>query len=364
MAKINPEACLKKASNNIKQSANKITSGPEKTIIAAKQNKTILRQKKRENANAHLIRYNVYAKLLMKKSYLSNNHIEIYSQFKEIEKILKKNKITLLEDKKTGKIEMKSKPILKDPFETTNRKIFFFNDRFEKRIAEPIVKSYKKAVPQKARKSVSNFLSNASAPMTFFNSLLQGDIKNAMTTFSHLLINTTIGIGGIFDIAGEKGIKYNKKTFSQTLGEYGVPTGPYIVVPFIGPSSTRDLIGFTIDKSIDPTSLNSFGAGGHSGSVIGSYYFITSFLISGVDRREIVLNSIEKIRTTSFDPYSLIKAIYSHNRDENLEKSEKHKKIKKLPTLKIQPVPITQPTKTRPQNTNKNLNFFLPNLAK
>ncbi len=124
--------------------------------------------------------------------------------------------------------KVESAPIvIKDPIEKVNRKVYAFNEKVDKHVLEPVAKAYEVAVPKPARQSVNNFLSNASAPMSFFNSLLQGDFDNAMATFSHLLINTTVGIGGLFDVAGKKGIKYNKETFSKTLESYGVGTGPY-----------------------------------------------------------------------------------------------------------------------------------------
>lgn len=204
--------------------------------------------------------------------------------------------------------------MLEDPFEEYNRKIYSFNEGVDLHIYEPVAKAYEAAIPKPARKSVKNFLSNASLPMSFFNSLLQGEWKNMMSIFSNLLINTTVGIGGIFDVAGSKGIKYHKENFSNTLENYGVGPGPYLVVPFLGSSSARDLLGFTFDKAIDPSALNVAGIGGESGSVIGSNYYITMFLVSGVDRRETVINLVDEIRKKSLDPYTAIKGIYSNVR--------------------------------------------------
>jgi phospholipid-binding lipoprotein MlaA len=214
----------------------------------------------------------------------------------------------------------KAPPPLPDPFEKTNRQVYVFNQQFEKKIAEPVVKAYDKAVPEPAKESVKNFLSNASLPMSFFNSLFQGDGTNALAAFSHLLINTTVGIGGLFDVASKKEIRFDKRTFSQTLGKYGVGAGPYLVIPFIGPSSSRDLLGYAADKALDPTSFNVTGAGGAAGSVIGSNYSIAMFMASGVDRRESIISAVEKIRNQSFDPYAIMKTIYSRNRPAEVKK--------------------------------------------
>lgn len=206
-----------------------------------------------------------------------------------------------------------------DPYEKLNRKVYAFNDAFDRYFFEHIAKAYRNNVPKGLRRLIHNFLNNLSLPVSTFNSFAQGNVDNGLATFSNFLINTTVGIGGIFDIAEEKGIFYQREDFGQTLGRYNTGPGAYLVVPFLGPSSTRDFSGWLADRTIDPLGLNAFGLGG-SDDLIDSNYRIGVALMTSLDSRESLIEIIDDIRRESFDPYSTMRSAYLQKRKADIEK--------------------------------------------
>ena len=143
-----------------------------------------------------------------------------------------------------------------DPLEPMNRVIFNFNEVIDDTILEPVAKGYQTIMPDPAEESISNFFNNLGEISTIINSALQLNIDKTLSSSSRLVINSTIGLFGLFDVASSIGIEKHKEDFGQTLGFYGMPSGPYLVLPFFGPSSFRDAPGFyadmAMDKSISP----------------------------------------------------------------------------------------------------------------
>jgi len=200
-----------------------------------------------------------------------------------------------------------------DPLEGLNRKVFAFNDFLDHYFLEYVAKTYRKDVPKAARDSVRNFLNNLSAPVSAFNSFLQGKGENGLTTFSNFLINSTIGIAGLFEVAGEKGVRYRQEDFGQTLGHYGSSSGPYLMIPFLGPSTVRDFSGMITDQVVNPTSYNAFKIGGKT-YLIGEEALIAITVMRTVDSRESLIEVIDGIRQDSFDYYATIRSAYSQRR--------------------------------------------------
>ncbi|MGA9854140.1 MAG: VacJ family lipoprotein, partial [Gammaproteobacteria bacterium] len=128
----------------------------------------------------------------------------------------------------------------KDPWEKMNRVTFAFNQKFDKAIARPVAKTYVRAVPRQARNGIHNFLNNLGAPVTIINDLLQGKFKYTLKDTGRFLINSTVGLLGWFDVAQHAGLPDHSADFGETLAQFGVPSGPYLVIPFLGPSSVRD----------------------------------------------------------------------------------------------------------------------------
>ena len=143
-----------------------------------------------------------------------------------------------------------------DPLEPMNRAIFGFNEIVDDNILEPVAKGYRYVTPDPVERSVSNFFNNLGEINTIINSALQMKIDKTITSSSRLAINSTVGVFGLFDVATSLGIQREREDFGQTLGFYGISSGPYLVLPFFGPSSFRDAPGFYADvmmeKSISP----------------------------------------------------------------------------------------------------------------
>ena len=130
-----------------------------------------------------------------------------------------------------------------DPYERINRSILTFNLESDKYFLKPIAKGYEKVLPKPIRSGVSNFFTNLWEPMTIVNDLLQGKFAHAGRDTSRFVINTTLGLFGILDVATEMNLPRRKEDFGQTLAVWGVPSGPFLVLPFLGPSNIRDTAG-------------------------------------------------------------------------------------------------------------------------
>lgn len=140
----------------------------------------------------------------------------------------------------------------RDPFERVNRKTFAFNDAIDRAVLKPVAKGYRKVAPQFVETGVSNFMDNISYPVVIVNDLLQCKLRAALNDTGRLLLNTTLGLGGLLDPASDAGLDRNDEDFGQTLGKWGVGSGPYLVLPFLGPSSMRDGVGLVADHFTEP----------------------------------------------------------------------------------------------------------------
>lgn len=136
----------------------------------------------------------------------------------------------------------------RDPIEPVNRAVFEFNDTVDRALLKPVAQGYKAAVPGLIRTGVSNFFSNLRDPWIALNQLLQGKVEEGVTDFMRFVTNTTFGLAGIFDVASEGGMPKHDEDFGQTLGAWGVDTGPYLVLPLLGPSTVRDGAGVAVDS--------------------------------------------------------------------------------------------------------------------
>ena len=141
----------------------------------------------------------------------------------------------------------------KDPWEPVNRKIYVFNDKLDSWVLKPIAQGYDAAAPLPVRTGVSNVFSNVEDVWIGLNNLLQGKPLWAASDLGRFMINTTLGIGGVFDVATEFGLDKHEEDFGQTLGVWGVGDGPYVMLPFFGPRTLRDTGGFVVDSLASPT---------------------------------------------------------------------------------------------------------------
>ena len=142
---------------------------------------------------------------------------------------------------------------INDPFEDLNRDIFIFNEKLDEKLLKPAALTYRKVTPQFARTGVTNFFNNLEEIDTTINQVLQGEIKYAFNDAGRFVINSTIGLFGLIDVASKIGLERHEEDFGQTLGVWGFNSGPYIMIPFLGPSNPRDLLSRPISSFLSGT---------------------------------------------------------------------------------------------------------------
>src|SRR6201996_2454367 len=145
-----------------------------------------------------------------------------------------------------------------DPWEKTNRDVFDFDVKLDRNVARPIAKGYRAAVPEPVRDSIHNAITNLNSPVILANDVLQGDGDKAANTFGRIMINSTVGVAGLIDVASKVGIPGHENDFGITLGKAGVAEGSYLVLPFPGPMPPRDLLGSGVDSAFDPLTYAQF----------------------------------------------------------------------------------------------------------
>ncbi|MEQ8313806.1 MAG: VacJ family lipoprotein [Gammaproteobacteria bacterium] len=139
-----------------------------------------------------------------------------------------------------------------DPWIEANRRVFAFNDYFDRVLVRPVAITYTTFVPRFARQGITNFFSNINDINVFVNDLLQFKFDDAVSDSGRFLVNSTIGIGGLLDVASDLGLQKNEEDFGQTLGAWGVESGPYLVLPVFGSSNVRDAFGLVLDTLFNP----------------------------------------------------------------------------------------------------------------
>ncbi len=196
---------------------------------------------------------------------------------------------------------------ISDPIEGVNRGIFKFNEVVDKAVLEPTARGYRYLVPSPARSGVRNFLRNLSSPTLLMNELLQGDLDGAGNVVVRAVVNTLVGVGGIFDVAGAENIPYEQEDFGQTLATWGVGHGPYLMLPIVGPSSVRDFSGRALDAYVDPVRLWLF-------ETENEEWYYARALVTLVDAREEVLDLVDDLRANSIDYYATLRSVYGQRR--------------------------------------------------
>jgi phospholipid-binding lipoprotein MlaA len=202
-----------------------------------------------------------------------------------------------------------------DPYEQTNRQTLKLNGQIDKYFVAPTVGVYFLLVPEGGRRGVHNFLGHLSLPTIFVNDMLQGEFSRAGKTMWRLVLNSTVGLGGFFDPASKIGIPGHGEDFGQTLAVWGVGEGPYLVLPFFGPSNPRDAAGMAVDAAIDPTNQIHFKQ--HIWWAAGREYFTL------LDLRAQTYQTIRGIQRSSVDYYSSLRNLYRQLRAEQIRNGRK-----------------------------------------
>jgi phospholipid-binding lipoprotein MlaA len=191
----------------------------------------------------------------------------------------------------------------RDRYERGNRAVYRFNMALDRGFAKPIAKTYVAVTPKPVRTGIGNFFRNLTYPTVIINDLLQAKPKAFVTDTARLVVNSTLGIGGLFDPATQMGIDAGDEDFAQTLGKWGVPSGPYLMLPFLGPSSIRDAFGFGVDQFTDPKNFLS-----------NTYLSLGLTGLDLVDNRAELL-ATENVLNNSYDPYAFLRNAYLQRRE-------------------------------------------------
>ena len=199
---------------------------------------------------------------------------------------------------------------LADPYEKTNRKIYAFNKKLDKYAALPATRAYRAVVPGVARRGVSNVFSNIQEPLSFANALAQGKVGEALRTLDRFVINSVIGLGGLVDPATKVGHVEEPEDFGQTLAWWGINSGPYLMLPLIGPSTFRDGVGFAVDTVADPFD--------YGRAAVVHFTFPAKagkFAAQVIDLRSRLIDSgADDLLANSLDEYATVRSAYLQRR--------------------------------------------------
>jgi len=196
------------------------------------------------------------------------------------------------------------RPDPRDPVEGFNRSMYKFNSAIDRAVLRPVAVAYHDHVPRFMQTGLSNFLDNLSYPTTMVNDFLQGKFVAGLQDTGRILLNSTLGLGGLLDPASAAGLEKNDEDFGQTFGRWGVPPGPYLVLPLFGPSTVRDAGGLAADAIMTPT-----------------WYFVDAWItVSGrlgdaVNARSLVLKEVADSRAAALDWYTSVRHAYLQHRE-------------------------------------------------
>ena len=219
-----------------------------------------------------------------------------------------------------------------DPWENVNRNIFEFNNTLDDNVFIPIAKAWRK-VPDIPREPIANAASMAKTPVSLGNAILQLNKKSMGDIIARFIINITFGLGGLFDVASTEefgGIREVEEDFGQTLATWGVPDGPYVMLPIFGPSSVRDGIGMGVDAITNPLSfayrMNGIGLEGR----------LSGPVVRGVDKRETYLDYVEEMKSSSLDFYATMRSLYRQKRKKDISGEMENEEV----SLDLLPVDV------------------------
>ena len=196
-----------------------------------------------------------------------------------------------------------------DPFETVNRQVYKFNEIADRFLIKPVTKVYTTLMPKPLRQGLNNASRNLGEPIIFANEILQLDFEDASDSLGRFVVNSTVGLGGVIDVAEKSGKSQKREDFGQTLATYEVPSGPYIVLPLLGPSNTRDIVGRIGDGLSNPLSWLDFDE--------RQTVRIGQQVSNGLNTRERAEPFLENIRNSA-DSYISLRGVYTQDRLVNI----------------------------------------------
>lgn len=200
-------------------------------------------------------------------------------------------------------------PSIYDPFEEGNRAVYRFNRGVDRVFWDPLITGYRFLVPGPARRSVRRVFKNLNSPVFLVNNLLQGRFVDSAETLGAFLMNSTLGWGGLFDAGKEAGLEPNEADFGQTLAMIGVGSGPYVMIPALGPTNVRDGLGFVIDRAFQPLTY-----------IVGLPTLLMWGGGVGLALRDESDDKLKALQESSVDPYSVLRSAYTQNRAEAIRR--------------------------------------------
>jgi phospholipid-binding lipoprotein MlaA len=198
-----------------------------------------------------------------------------------------------------------------DPLESVNSAVFEFNDAADRFVFRPLAVAYRDVVPDPAQRGIHNALDNLRAPIVFANDLLQGDLDSAGVTLSRFIVNSTIGLLGMFDVADDWGLPRHDQDFGLTFASWNIGAGPYLVLPILGPSNPRDASGLLAEFFSDPFSII-------ASDNDADYLNYTRYGLTALDQRSRVIDDLDTLRKTSLDYYAAIRSLYQQRRAQQI----------------------------------------------
>jgi phospholipid-binding lipoprotein MlaA len=199
-----------------------------------------------------------------------------------------------------------------DPAEPTNRVFYAINNAIDKAVLKPVAQAYVYVFPVTVRTHTHNFLSNLGQPVELFSDMLETNPRRAGDSLMRFMLNTTVGVGGVFDVATGLGWPDHDADSGITLALWGIPNGPYLFLPILGPSSPREAVGFGGDYALNPLSWIGHGT---TDAILG--YSKTA--VGAIDARAAVLDDLDKITSQALDPYATIRSLYRQHRQSQIE---------------------------------------------
>ncbi len=201
-----------------------------------------------------------------------------------------------------------------DPLEPTNRVFYKINDGLDTVILRPLAIAYRDVLPETVRTHTHQFLTNLASPVVLADDMLQGKPRRAGDTLMRLLINSTVGVAGVFEVADGWGYPRHETDFGVTLAVWGLPDGPFLFLPVFGPSNPRDAVGLGADIALDP--LTWVGKG-----TVVTALDAARFGVSALDARAAHIDDIDQIKKTALDPYATFRSLYKQHRASQIDET-------------------------------------------
>lgn len=227
-----------------------------------------------------------------------------------------------------------------DPFEAFNRTMFGFNEALDNAVLKPVATGFRNVVPEPVRECTGNVFANINDVFVAVNSLLQGKVGDAVSDACRVLVNSTVGVLGCFDVASRIGLEKHNRDFGQTFGKWGIGSGPYFVFPFLGPSNIRDGVGTLIYANLDPVWANHIPTRN------------VAYSLRTVNRRSDLLSASSALEDAALDKYAFVRDAYVQRRQSLIDDGDNKAKPRAM-------ADGTEQTATAPHFTDNNLTIAL-----